>query len=83
MNYASNNPVPLVWKIINPVANARVTTDQIKDLIIIMHYTVAKKTGSKHSQSKLICLHCRNWLVLRCSNTRVGGNAIGTVLTSN
>jgi len=41
MNYSSNNQVPLVWKITNPVANPRITADQIKDMFIIMHYSVS------------------------------------------
>ena len=41
MNYASNNQVPLVWKIANPVANPGITADQIKDMFIIMYYSVS------------------------------------------
>ena len=41
MIYSSNNLIPLVWKVINPVSNARITADQIKDIIIIIHYNVS------------------------------------------
>ena len=41
MNYSSNNLVPLVCKISNPVANPGITADQIKDLFIIMRYSVS------------------------------------------
>ncbi|MDN3657127.1 neuraminidase-like domain-containing protein [Ferruginibacter paludis] len=40
MNYAANNQVPGVWKITNPVANPRITADQVNDLMIILHYAV-------------------------------------------
>ena len=41
MNYAANNQLPAQWKIINPVANARINTSQVKDLVVILHYTVS------------------------------------------
>ncbi len=41
INYSSNNQVPLVWKMMNPVANPRITADQIKDVFVIVHYSVS------------------------------------------
>jgi len=41
MNYLSGNQLPVAWKITNPVANARLTANQVKDIFIIVHYNVS------------------------------------------
>jgi hypothetical protein len=41
INYVSGNKLPLVWKIINKASNARLTSDQLIDLMIIIHYSVS------------------------------------------
>jgi Tc toxin complex TcA C-terminal TcB-binding domain/Neuraminidase-like domain/Salmonella virulence plasmid 28.1kDa A protein len=41
MNFLSGNQVPLQLRISNPVANQRLTADQVKDLILIVHYNIS------------------------------------------
>ncbi len=41
MNYTTSNGIPNIWKIINPVANPRITPDQINDAFVILHYMIS------------------------------------------
>jgi hypothetical protein len=41
MNYSPGSLLPNVWKITNPIANARMTNDQINDIFIIVHFNVS------------------------------------------
>jgi hypothetical protein len=41
VNYTSGNQLPLVWNITNKASNPRLTSDQLNEMVIIVHYNVS------------------------------------------
>jgi hypothetical protein len=41
LNYSSGNQLPITWKLTNKASNARLTSDQLNDMMIIVHFNVS------------------------------------------